>query len=127
MVIIAIVMLVISSQQLSSFSTFAQAQASGNRVKVAGELSKSDPIIYNPEKDANYFSFYLTDESGETQQVIIKKPKPRDFERSESIVLTGKWASTHFEASEMLLKCPSKYKNEELALRNQVKISAVPE
>lgn len=118
-------MLVYSSQSLSSFSTFAQAEESGNRVKVSGQLSKTKTMIYDPETDANYFSFYLIDDAGEERQVIINEPKPRDFERSESIVLTGKIAPEgHFQASEMLLKCPSKYKNEELALRNQVKITA---
>ncbi len=125
MLAIAIGLLIMSSQQLSSFSTFQQAQDSGARVKVSGQLSKTDPIIYDPEKDPNYFSFYLTDESGETRRVAIKQGKQRDFERSESIVVTGKWNSDYFEATEMLLKCPSKYKNEELALRNQVKVSAV--
>jgi len=119
----AIGMLVMSSQELSSFSTFAQAEASGSRVKVSGQLSKMDPMIYEPEKDANFFSFYLIDEAGETEKVIIRQKKPTDFERSESVVLTGKWNENHFEASEMLLKCPSKYKNEELALRNQVVVS----
>jgi len=127
MVLVAIVLLVISSQELSTFSTFEQAKASGKRVKVAGQLSKADPIVYNPDKDANYFSFYLTDEADDTQQVIINQKKPMDFERSESIVLTGRWTDSHFAATEMLLKCPSKYKNEELALRNQMKVSAVPE
>lgn len=127
MVIAAIVMLVLSSQEFSTFSTFEQARLSDRRVKVSGSLSKVDPMVYNPEVDANYFSFYMTDEDNVTEQVIIKEKKPRDFERSESIVLTGKWNDDHFAASEMLLKCPSKYKNEELALRNQVKISAVPE
>ncbi len=116
-------MLVMSSQELSSFSTFDQARTSGNRVKVSGQLSKMDPMVYQPEKDANFFSFYLVDDDGQTQNVTIRKPKPRDFERSESIVITGKWTEDHFEASEMLLKCPSKYKNEELALRNQVVVS----
>ena len=123
MLAVAIGMLVMSSQELSSFSTFDQASASGKRVKVSGQLSKMDPMVYEPEKDANFFSFYLIDDAGETQEVTIRKSKPRDFERSESIVVTGKWAEDHFEATEMLLKCPSKYKNEELALRNQVVVS----
>lgn len=124
MVVVAVAMLIISSQELSSFATFSQAEASTSRVKIAGTLSKLDPIVYEPEKDPNYFSFYLTDDNSDTRHVIIRQAKPRDFERSESIVVTGKWAGQHFEASEMLLKCPSKYKNEELALRNQVTVSS---
>lgn len=119
----AIGMLIMSSQEFSTFSTFAQAEKSQSRVKISGQLSKMDPVVYEPEQDANYFSFYLTDDASETRKVVIEQPKPRDFERSESIVVTGEWNGEYFDATEMLLKCPSKYKNEELSLRNQMKIS----
>jgi len=125
MMIGAVGMLIYSSQDLSTFSTFAQAEEAGTRVKVSGQLSKTKTIVYNPEVDANYFSFYMKDSEGEERQVKINDKKPRDFERSESIVLTGKMAPEgHFQATEMLLKCPSKYKNEELSLRNKVKVIA---
>lgn len=125
MMIGAIAILVISSKDLSTFSTFEQAELSGKRVKVAGQLVTTKPLVYDPEEDANYFSFFLQDENGEERMVVINESKPRDFERSESIVLTGKIGEAgHFEATEMLLKCPSKYKNEELELRNKMKIGA---
>jgi len=77
-------------------------------------------MIYDPEKDANYFSFYMIDDNNDKRQVAIREAKRYDFERSEKIVVTGKMnAEGVFEASEMLLKCPSKYKEEELALRKQ--------
>ncbi len=120
MMAVAIVMLTMSSKDLSTFSTFAKAEADQSRVKVSGQLSKSDPMIYDPEKDANYFSFYMIDDNNDKRQVAIREAKRYDFERSEKIVVTGKMnAEGVFEASEMLLKCPSKYKEEELALRKQ--------
>ena len=116
----AIVMLTMSSKDLSTFSTFAKAEQDGKRVKVSGQLSKSDPMIYDPEVDANYFSFYMIDDNNDKRQVAIRESKRYDFERSEKIVVTGKMNEEGvFEASEMLLKCPSKYKEEELALRKQ--------
>ncbi|MFN5363918.1 MAG: cytochrome c maturation protein CcmE [Bacteroidota bacterium] len=45
--------------------------------------------------------------------------KPQDFERSESIVLTGEMSGDVFQASEMLLKCPSKYKDQEVYVREK--------
>ena len=117
---IAITLMFLSSKDLTTFSTFSKAEASMSRVKISGQLSKADPIVYEPEKDENYFSFYLIDNDGETRQVVIREPKRTDFERSESIVVTGKMNEEGvFEATEMLLKCPSKYKEEELALRKQ--------
>ena len=125
MMIAAIGMLIYSSKDLSSFSTFEQAEKTGQRVKVSGQLVKTKSIVYNPEVDANFFSFHMLDDNNEERQVIINQSKPRDFERSESIVLTGKMSPEgHFQASEMLLKCPSKYKNEELSLRNKIKVVA---
>ena len=43
------------------------------------------------------------------KKVILEKTKPQDFERSEQIVLIGKVEGDEFHASEILLKCPSKY------------------
>ena len=120
MLIVAITTLILSSQNLSTYSTFELATKSGNKAKVVGNLSLADPIDYSPEVNPNFFSFYLVDQDGSKKKVILNEPKPRDFERSEQIVVTGKMKDTdEFYASEILLKCPSKYKDEELALRNQ--------
>ena len=111
--------LVMSSQDLSSYATFDIAAQSGSKSKIVGQLSLKDPIIYQPEVDANRFSFYLIDEADVKKKVILMEPKPRDLERSEQIVVTGRMNDNdEFMASEVLLKCPSKYKDEELALRN---------
>ena len=125
--IVAIVMLflggtalVLSSQNLSTYSTFDMAYKSGSKSKIVGQLSLTDPISYEPEVNPNYFSFYLIDQVGLKKKVVLNEPKPRDFERSEQIVVTGRMSTQdEFEASEVLLKCPSKYKDEELALRGQ--------
>jgi cytochrome c-type biogenesis protein CcmE len=49
----------------------------------------------------------------------LHQPKPQDFEMSEQIVVTGSLEDDTFQASEILMKCPSKYKDEEIAVRNQ--------
>jgi cytochrome c-type biogenesis protein CcmE len=114
---IGIGLLITSSRDVSSYATFELAEASGNRVKIVGQLSKHKEMHYNPEKDRNHFSFYIADSEGVEKQVVYKKPKPQDFEMSEQIVLTGKMTENIFYADEMLLKCPSKYKDEEINLR----------
>ena len=120
MLIAAIVMLALSSQNLSSFSTFDKAEKSKNRVKVVGQLSQVDPVMYEPEVNPNFFSFWMVDEEGVKRKVVINEPKMRDFERSEQIVVTGKMSDEQiFEASEILLKCPSKYAEEQLSLRKE--------
>ena len=82
-------------------------------------MVKEKPVVYDEMKDPNYFTFYMKDERGEERKVILNQGKPNDFEMSEQIVLTGKIKGEEFFASEMLLKCPSKYKDEEIYLKNE--------
>ena len=59
--------------------------------------------------DANVFTFYMVDNKGMECKVVLHKNKPQDFERSEQIVLIGQMNGQQFEASDILMKCPSKY------------------
>jgi len=115
---IAVGVLMMASGDMSSYGTFEQAAQTGNKIKVVGELSKDKEMYYNPEEDPNYFSFYMKDENGEERKVVYKE-KPQDFEKSESIVLTGSIEGEEFIASDMLLKCPSKYKDEEIRIKER--------
>ena len=81
--------------------------------------AKEKDMIYNPEKDPNLFSFYVTDKKGESKKVILKAAKPQDFELSEQIVVTGKMVGDEFIAKDVLLKCPSKYKDEEIYIKSE--------
>ena len=114
---LGIYLLISTSSDLSTYSTFEMAIENGQQVKIAGELAKDKEMYYNPEKDPNYFSFYLVDPDGMEQQVILTKPKPQDFELSEQVVVTGRMQDNIFVATDVLMKCPSKYKDEEIALR----------
>ncbi|MBP8725622.1 MAG: cytochrome c maturation protein CcmE [Saprospiraceae bacterium] len=115
---IAIGLLIYASNDFSTYSGFQEASRTGKLVKIVGQLAKDQEIYYEPERDANFFSFYLTDKDGLTKKVILKSPKPQDFELSEQIVLTGKMNGDVFEAKTMLLKCPSKYKDEEIYIKS---------
>jgi cytochrome c-type biogenesis protein CcmE len=117
MIVAAIALLISASGDMSTYSTFEDARSAPKAVKIAGQLAKDKDMTYNPDVDANKFSFYLTDQEGETEEVILLAPKPQDFELSEQVVVTGEWRETTFVASSILLKCPSKYKNEEVFLK----------
>lgn len=97
----------------SSYVNFKTAKAdAGKNYHIVGKLNKEKGLTYNPEKDANYFSFYLIDDSLQEKKVIYHNPKPQDFERGDKIVVVGKMLDDDtFEASEILLKCPSKYED----------------
>ena len=118
MIVLGIGLIIQASGDMSTYGTFQEAQHTGKKVKIVGTLARDKEMKYNPEVDANFFSFYLTDENGETQEVIYHKEKPRDFELSEKIVLTGQMHDGTFRATDILLKCPSKYKDEELKMKS---------
>ncbi|MCB0600221.1 MAG: cytochrome c maturation protein CcmE [Saprospiraceae bacterium] len=118
MIVVGIGLIIQASGDMSTYGTFKEAQHTGKKVKIVGTLARDKEMKYNPEVDANFFSFYLTDENGETQEVIYHKEKPRDFELSEKIVLTGQMLDGTFRATDILLKCPSKYKDEELKMKS---------
>lgn len=108
------------SRDVSSYATFAEASQRNQRVKVAGLLAKDKEMYYNPEENPNYFSFYLRDPKGQEKKVILLQGKPQDFDRSEQIVVTGEMKGEEFVANEVLLKCPSKYKDEEIYMKKQI-------
>lgn len=112
LVIIAVALgaLVYSLSDNTTFVSVAQAKAQpGQEVKLKGFLYKADEVVYQPALNANLTEFTLVDEHGDRCRIALKKAKPYDFERSESIVLTGHMEGQAFVASDMLLKCPSKY------------------
>ena len=109
---------------LNNTSTYADfteaAKDPGSEFHVVGKLNKEKEAVYEPKVDANLFTFYMIDNKGVESKVILHKNKPQDFERSEQIVLIGQMQGQAFEASDILMKCPSKYndgKPEETASR----------
>lgn len=119
MIVVAIVLLTSTAKDVSTYGTFADAKNSGDKVKIAGQLSKDKEMIYNPEKDPNHFSFYIKDSKGEEHKVVLLASKPQDFELSEQIVVTGKMKGDEFIATDLLMKCPSKYKDEEIYIKSE--------
>ncbi|MBT8232962.1 MAG: cytochrome c maturation protein CcmE [Saprospiraceae bacterium] len=117
---VAIFIIIVASKDVTTYASFSDAAKTENSVKITGQLDLDEDIIYKPEIDPNVFSFHLIDDEGMSKKVIMKKPKPQDFERSESIVVTGKMQGENFVANEILMKCPSKYKDDEIRLRAEI-------
>jgi cytochrome c-type biogenesis protein CcmE len=116
----AVAVLMLAAKDMSTYGTFASAAKMPDvPVKVNGTLCKDKEIHFQPENNANYFSFFMKDTEGDIKKVVMKQAKPQDFERSEQIVLTGKMQGDDFVASDMLLKCPSKYKDEQTHITAQ--------
>ena len=119
MIAVAVSLFVMAQDDLSTYATISQAVASGDRVKIAGQLAKDMEMIYDPVEDPNLFTFYIRDDEGATQKVVLLQAKPQDFELSEQVVLTGRMQEDAFVATDVPMKCASKYKDEEIYLKEQ--------
>jgi cytochrome c-type biogenesis protein CcmE len=109
---IAVAAILSTLSDSSTYASFLTAQENPSKVyHVVGKLVKDKPQEYNPQSNANLFSFYLKDNEGLEKRVILNKAKPQDFDKSEQIVVVGKMHNDQFVASDVLMKCPSKYNN----------------
>jgi cytochrome c-type biogenesis protein CcmE len=98
---------------LTTYDTVATAkEKEGKFVHLIARLDRSKPIEYDAVKNPNYLSFYAVDSLGGQVQVIYDKEKPANLEHSERLVLKGRMVQDHFECKEILMKCPSKYKDD---------------
>ncbi|KAA9038494.1 cytochrome c maturation protein CcmE [Ginsengibacter hankyongi] len=117
----AIGVLLMYSVDFSTYDTISSAKEKpGKYVHLIARLDKSKPIQYDAIKDPNYLSFYATDSLGGSTQVIYHNTKPSELEQSDRIVLKGKMEGNVFECDNILLKCPSKYKDDKKQLEKTV-------
>jgi cytochrome c-type biogenesis protein CcmE len=103
----------------STYETFASAaKEPGKQYHVIGVLAKDKQMEYDPVKDPNHFVFYVEDKAGNVSKVIFNGAKPTDIEKSEQVVMMGHMDGDAFRCSRIQMKCPSKYKNDQIAVAN---------
>ncbi|RZK79294.1 MAG: cytochrome c maturation protein CcmE [Pedobacter sp.] len=119
---ICVCFLVSLSADTSSYSTFSEAAGDSREFHVMGFWAKDKGTYYNAQKDANHFAFYMKDEKGTVNKVVYNGAKPQDFERSEKLVLIGAMKSGTFYASKILMKCPSKYNDDLVEIKQDGKV-----
>lgn len=79
------------------------------KLHVVSSINKSMPQVYDPANNPNYFEFYANDTTGAVKRVILNDSKPAELDKTDKVVLIGYSRGDHFEATEILKKCPSKY------------------
>jgi cytochrome c-type biogenesis protein CcmE len=105
---VAIGAIMVTISDASTYVGFTRAEENpGTKYTVIGYLDKDAPMDYNAR--ANRFTFSAIDKEGGSRKVFYNQPKPQDFERSEEITMKGFATDTAFIAEEILMKCPSKY------------------
>ncbi len=113
-----------SLEGASTYVTFGEAktlaeEGESQKVHVVGQLYKNEAgqiqgMRYEPTVDPNHFEFVMIDDSLKVQKVVALQPKPADIEQSEKVVVAGHYKGDLFIAEEILMKCPSKYVDENL-------------
>ncbi len=126
LIVIAITVLISFTGNLTTYETIASAkQKEGKFVNLIAKLDKTQPMEYDAAKDPNYLTFTAVDTLGNTVKVVYRNTKPQDMEKSERIVLKGKMQGDHFECKDILLKCPSKYKDDAAAASKAAQVAGV--
>lgn len=93
-------------QTMTPYIGFAEARAASGQVQVNGTLASKDYVL---KKEEQYLRFSLKDPKGDVMPVEYRGVIPGNFDQAVSIVAIGQYQGDHFEASQLLVKCPSKY------------------
>jgi len=101
-------------QQVGGYMSFNEAEESNSRAHVVGTWVKENK--YNYDRRSNEFSFQMADENGEVRKVVYYDPMPANFTDAEKVVVEGSISNDVFVAEHILIKCPSKYNNDERGL-----------
>lgn len=120
---IAIGSLIAFSSDFSTYETIDSAkQKPGKSVHVIAKMDKQQPLEYDPAKNPNYMAFFAQDSLGARTKVVYRniKTTPTELQHSERLVLVGKMQGDVFECSDILVKCPSKYKDNKKQLEKEI-------
>ena len=89
------------------YGDFKTAISTHKKIQVKGEWVKDKEAAFDASK--GQFIFYMKDDNGEEQKVVLDGAKPNNFEIANAVVAKGRYENGYFHASDVLTKCPSKY------------------
>ena len=93
-------------KSMTPYISFAEARQSSGLVQVNGKLADKNYVL---KRDQQYLEFKLRDTKDEVMPVVYRGVIPGNFDQAVSIVAIGRYSGDHFEAENLLVKCPSKY------------------
>ncbi len=121
LIAISIAVLISFMGDVTTYDTVTSAKEKpGKFVHLIAKMEKNT-MEYDPVKNPNFLSFTAVDSIGNSIKVVYHNTKPTDIEKSERLVLKGKVEGDHFECRDILLKCPSKYKDDMNAAKKELR------
>jgi cytochrome c-type biogenesis protein CcmE len=94
------------NRTLARYVSFSEARAATGAVQVAG-FPDHQKATFHP--GTGEFAFTMEDEGGDVMPVVYRGVKPGNFDQAEKVVVVGKIEGDVLQASQILVKCPSKY------------------
>ncbi len=95
---------------MTPYVSFAEAKELSGQVQVMGYFV-GEKISY--DSTSGYLTFELKDEEGSQARIVYDGVPPDNFDHAESIVVVGRFQGEDFTATRLLVKCPSKYEEEQ--------------
>ena len=124
LIAVAIAVLITFLKTATTYDTIDTAKAKpGKFVHMIAKLDHSQPVEYDAVNNPNYLSFTAVDSLGKSVKVVYHNAKPDNLEHSERLVLKGAYKDDHFECKEIMMKCPSKYKDDIQAAEKNIQNS----
>ena len=96
-------------KSMTPYISFAEARHASGLVQVNGKLADKNYVL---KRDEQFLEFKLRDSKDEVMPVVYRGVIPGNFDQAVSIVAIGRYSGDHFEAENLLVKCPSKYQAE---------------
>ena len=116
-IVIAIGAIISTMYNSDTYASFEVARKHpGREFHIIGELLRDKPIEEKIIDNTLLLTFYMTDKQGGESQVNYLGAQPQDFDKSDQVVLIGKFENDKFIATSLLLKCPSKYNPDDLQM-----------
>ncbi len=125
LIAISIAVLLSFMGDITTYDTVSSAKEKPGKFLHLIAKMEHNSLQYDPVKDPNYLSFTAVDSLGNSIKVVYRNTKPTDIEKSERLVLKGKVEGDHFECKDILLKCPSKYKDDMNAAKKELGTAAL--
>ncbi len=120
-VAISIAVLISFMGTLTTYDTIRIARSKpGKFIHLVARIDHTNPVEYDALSNPNYLSFTAIDSLGDKVKVVYKNAKPENLEISDRLVLKGSIKGDYFDCQEILMKCPSKYKDDKSAIEKSM-------
>ena len=96
---------------MSPYITIDEAKKTGSQCQIKGSVIPGSAKF---DMETNLFHFTLVDDNADEMKVVYNGVKPGNFDEAKHVVVMGKFQNGHFEAGQLLIKCPSKYEAESI-------------